>query len=150
MVRHDLRMLATTAHTSSEPDSSYSIIDEGGAELDGTGRSAEETYFKYMGKEFLLRQPSGRVFSYDIQNDELKVIMDGLYFPNGIVTDPAKQSIIVSELNKYRLLRHYVSGSKKGKTEILLDNIFGFPDNLKWDEQGNLLLGVPAIRENFL
>lgn len=54
MVKHDLHRLVTTS--SSESSTSYSIIDDEKASKvnkDKMDRSAEETYFKYMGEEMI-------------------------------------------------------------------------------------------------
>jgi hypothetical protein len=54
MVQHDLHRLVTSS--SSESSNSYSIIDDKKAAKfikDKMDRSAEETYFKYMGEEMI-------------------------------------------------------------------------------------------------
>uniref|UniRef100_A0AC35FY89 Strictosidine synthase conserved region domain-containing protein n=1 Tax=Panagrolaimus sp. PS1159 TaxID=55785 RepID=A0AC35FY89_9BILA len=74
---------------------------------------------------------TGRVYKYNIKSDTLTLLMDEMYFSNGIQIMPDKQSFIVSETLTARIHRHYFSGPKKGLTEIFMDNLPGHPDNVR-------------------
>ncbi len=77
----------------------------------------------------------------------MSVVIDKLYFPNGIVYEKNKGSVIVGEINRHRLIRVFVEGPKKGSKEILIDNLHGYPDNIKFDDDGNILVAFPAVRD---
>lgn len=77
------------------------------------------------------REESGRVIAYDETTKEATVLVDNLSFPNGIELSDDKGSLIISELNKRRILRYYLKGAKKGNVEVLIDNLPGEPDNIR-------------------
>jgi ribose transport system permease protein len=74
------------------------------------------------------------------------IVLENLAFPNGIVYHKESQSIIFSELTHHRVVKFYLSGLRKGSTEVLLDNLIGYGDNLKLNEDGDILIGIPALR----
>ena len=39
-----------------------------------------------------------------------------------------------------------LQGSKKGKIDVLLDNLLGYGDNLKLTKDGDITIGIPALR----
>ena len=56
----------------------------------------------------------------------------GLHFANGIVVDKAQDAVIVAELTRSRLTKVYIKGPRRGEKVTYIDNLPGFPDNLKW------------------
>ena len=67
--------------------------------------------------DIMLNNPFGKVFEFNKQAKELTLLADGLYFANGIVFQTFKnqETLLVSETNRFRLTRIYVSGKKRGK-----------------------------------
>lgn len=41
-----------------------------------------------------------------------------------------------------------MKGEKKGKVEIITDNILGYVDNIKMNDKGELWVATPGIRDN--
>ncbi|KAI5631152.1 strictosidine synthase domain-containing protein [Phthorimaea operculella] len=78
-----------------------------------------------------LADPSGRLLYYNAATNKSKVLLDDLWFANGIVVSPDNQFVVVSETSGYRLWKYYVDGPKKGKSEVLLGGLPGVPDNLR-------------------
>ncbi|KPJ18241.1 Adipocyte plasma membrane-associated protein [Papilio machaon] len=78
-----------------------------------------------------LSDPSGRLSFYNSKTNRSNVLVDDLWFPNGVVLSPDSQFVLVSESNRYRLLKYYINGPKKGKTETFAAGLPGIPDNLK-------------------
>jgi len=73
---------------------------------------------------------TGRVLEFDPASGELRHVFGGLSFANGIAADPEGRFILVNETGEYRVWKHWIAGAKVGQSEILLDNLPGFPDNL--------------------
>jgi sugar lactone lactonase YvrE len=91
---------------------------------------------------------TGRVYKYNIKTDTLTLLIDDMYFSNGIQIMPDKQSFIVSETLTARIYRHYFTGPKKGTTEIFMDNLPGHPDNIRLSSDKKTIwiaLAVPRI-----
>ncbi|MDH3540377.1 MAG: SMP-30/gluconolactonase/LRE family protein [Acidimicrobiia bacterium] len=95
--------------------------------------------------DLLEGQATGRVFARR-SDGSLKVIVDGLQFANGLALDEAETSLFVAETGRYRIHRHWLKGDKAGVTEIFVDNLPGFPDNLSYAE-GVLWTAAPSRRQ---
>jgi hypothetical protein len=74
----------------------------------------------------------GRVFEYSPMTKQTRVIMDGLNFANG------------------RVLRHWLEGPIAGTTEVIIDNLPGFPDNVNNGLNGKYWIGLVAPRNKML
>jgi sugar lactone lactonase YvrE len=83
---------------------------------------------------------TGRVFARQ-PDGSLDLILDGLQFANGVALDADEASLFVAETGRYRIHRHWLVGDKAGTTEVFINNLPGFPDNLTF---GNGLLWVAA------
>ena len=71
-----------------------------------------------------------RVLRLDIPSGKAELVLKGLNFANGIQILPDRQSLIVSECSMARIIRFYFDGPKKGNSEIFIENLPGFPDNV--------------------
>lgn len=106
---------------------------------------------RFANKEVMLKHKKGRIISFNLTSNEAAVVLANLTFPNGIVYDKSTKSIIFSEFNLHKISRYYVGGCKckLGKLEVVIDNLFGYGDNLKLNEKGELLIAIPATRDPF-
>lgn len=66
-----------------------------------------------------------RMFHYNSAKNESRVLIDDLYFANGIVISPDNQFVLVAETTRYRLLKYYINGPKEGKTEVFIAGLPG-------------------------
>lgn len=92
----------------------------------------------------------GRVFAFDPVSGKVEVLLEGLNFANGVAVSAEKPFLLVSETGSYRVLKHWLAGEQRGKTEVLLENLPGFPDNLKSGAGGRFWLGLAAPRNAVL
>lgn len=90
------------------------------------------------------------MISFDLATSSAEVLLDGLYFPNGVVYDVPTRTLFVNELNRYRILRVFTEGERKGQSEVFADNFIGFLDNMKQAPNGDLLIGNPTLRDELL
>jgi sugar lactone lactonase YvrE len=88
----------------------------------------------------------GSVFSYDPASGEVDTVIRNLSYANGVAISDSGEFLLVVEMNEYRVLKHWLAGPRKGKTEVLLDNLPGFGDNLKTGLNGRFWLGFAAPR----
>jgi sugar lactone lactonase YvrE len=89
----------------------------------------------------------GRVLAYDPTSGSAKVLLDNLAYANGIAISPENDFLLVVEMNDYRILKYWLTGPGKGSTEVLIDNLPGFGDNLKSGLNGRYWLGFAAPRK---
>lgn len=73
---------------------------------------------------------TGRVLAFDPSTGETSLVKDGFSFSNGIAMCPESDCILVNETGEYRVHKLFVDGPRKGDSEILIDNLPGFPDNI--------------------
>ena len=92
----------------------------------------------------------GSVIEYDPASGTSRVLLQGLNYANGIAISGDNHYLVVAETGNYRVLRHWLVGERRGETEVLLDNLPGFPDNLKTGLNGRFWLGFAAPRNALL
>jgi ribose transport system permease protein len=89
---------------------------------------------------------NGRIVCYDPRSGKSHTEISNLIFPNGICMLPDGQSFFFAETFGCRVSRHYFEGPKKGKTEIVIDNMPGYPDNINRASDGNYWLAIVGMR----
>ena len=92
----------------------------------------------------------GRVFSYDPSSGEVQTLMRDLNYANGVAVSRDGSFLVVAEMGHYRILKHWLAGEKKGTSEVLLDNLPGFPDNIKSGDNGRFWVGFAAPRNQLV
>uniref|UniRef100_A0A6B2F4S0 Adipocyte plasma membrane-associated protein n=1 Tax=Bothriechis nubestris TaxID=1766655 RepID=A0A6B2F4S0_9SAUR len=120
-------------------------------------RDGRKIYFtdsssKWQRKDYSLlimeASDDGRLFEYDTVTKEVKVLMEGLRFPNGVQLSPAEDFVLVAETVMARIRRYYVSGLMKGGEDLFVENMPGFPDNIRLSSSGGYWVAMSAIRAN--
>ncbi|XP_064503956.1 adipocyte plasma membrane-associated protein isoform X2 [Pseudopipra pipra] len=90
----------------------------------------------------------GRLLEYDTVTKEVKVLMVGLRFPNGVQLSPAEDFVLVQETAMARIRRYYVSGLMKGGADMFVENMPGLPDNIRLSSSGGYWVAMAAVRHN--
>lgn len=93
----------------------------------------------YLLPDALDGRASGRLISYDLDSGGATVLLDELYFPNGVALTPDDDALWVAESNRYRVRAYDLTG---GATSIVVDDMPGTPDNIDTDEAGRLLVAI--------
>lgn len=108
-------------------------------------RDGRKIYFtdsssKWQRRDYLLLvmegTDDGRLLEYDTETKEVKVLLDHLQFPNGVQLSPAEDFVLVAETTMARIRRFYVSGLMKGGADLFVENLPGFPDNIRASSSG--------------
>ena len=92
----------------------------------------------------------GRVFAFRPSTGDVEILLENLNYANGVAVSADGSFLLVSETGHYRVLKYWLTGDRKGSTEVLLDNLPGFPDNLSSGAQGRFWLGLAAPRNHLL
>ena len=53
-------------------------------------------------------QPRGRLFKFTQSTSKVELLLDNLYFPNGITLTPQKDALLISEMTKTRITRYFL------------------------------------------
>ncbi|KAM4711920.1 adipocyte plasma membrane-associated protein-like [Anableps anableps] len=88
----------------------------------------------------------GHLLSYDPWSKTVSVLLDSLYMPNGIALSPDENFLLLAETSIGRILRYWLKGPKAGTKEIILDNMIGYPDNIRLSDHGTFLVGITTTR----
>ncbi len=83
-------------------------------------------------------------------NGKVEVLLDGLQFANGVALASDESFVVVAETGAYRLTRVWLEGERQGKSDVLIDGLPGFPDNLANDERGLIWISLPSPRSRLL
>jgi len=105
---------------------------------------------KYGRKVIMEMKPLGGLYSYNPETKEVKTLIDGTYFGNGVVISKNQDYLLMVETTKYRVLKYYLSGEKEGQTETFIDNLHGFPNGISIRENGSYWLGFSTKRNEAL
>jgi sugar lactone lactonase YvrE len=80
----------------------------------------------------------------------VEVLLDGLQFANGMALAADGSFVVVAETGAYRLTRLWLRGERAGSTDLLTDNLPGFPDNLSTGPGGLLWVALGSPRNPLL
>ncbi|XP_028630774.1 adipocyte plasma membrane-associated protein [Grammomys surdaster] len=120
-------------------------------------RDGRKIYFtdsssKWQRRDYLLLvmegTDDGRLLEYDTVTKEVKVLLDQLQFPNGVQLSPEEDFVLVAETTMARIRRVYVSGLMKGGADMFVENMPGFPDNIRPSSSGGYWVAAATIRAN--
>lgn len=84
----------------------------------------------------LIANPSGRLIHYSRTTGKLTVLLDKLWFANGVALSLTEDFIIVSDLGRSKLVKFWLKSGKFGETETFAEGLPGVPDNLTPDAKG--------------
>lgn len=92
----------------------------------------------------------GRLLVYDPASRRATTLIRGLNFANGVALAHDESFVLVAETGSYRVLRHWLAGPSRGRTEPLLQNLPGFPDNLSTGRDGRFWVALISPRNDLL
>jgi sugar lactone lactonase YvrE len=96
--------------------------------------------------ELFERRPSGRLMVYDPATQQLDMVLDNLYFANGVALSAADDFVLVNETYEHRIMRVWLKGPKAGTTDVFADNLPGYIDNITEGPDGSFWLAIVAPR----
>uniref|UniRef100_A0A803MAP7 Strictosidine synthase conserved region domain-containing protein n=1 Tax=Chenopodium quinoa TaxID=63459 RepID=A0A803MAP7_CHEQI len=108
-----------------------------------TDASYKYGFHNYL-NDILEYRPYGRLLSYDNNTRETKVLLEDLYFPNGVTVSPDQNSLIFCETPLKRCKTYWIQGSRKGEVDVFIDNLPGFPDNIHSDGQNRYWIAMSS------
>lgn len=88
----------------------------------------------------------GRLIRHDLVSGQSDVLMSGLHFANGVSLGPNEDYLLVAETGSYRVHRYWLKGEKAGQSEVFIDNLPGFPDNVRFNGKDRFWLAIPVPR----
>jgi sugar lactone lactonase YvrE len=120
---------------------------------DASTRFAAQDYSSTLAASLLdimEHSDNGRVIEFDPETGESRTILANLTFANGVAADPQGRFIMIAETGEYRIWKHWISGPNIGKSEVIIDNLPGFPDNVHIGDNGRYWIGLTAPRSDIV
>jgi sugar lactone lactonase YvrE len=104
--------------------------------------------------DLMEHRPNGFLFEYDYKTGKTNVLLDSLYFPNGVAVSADGSYALFSNMGKYQILKYNLKGAQKGQLSVFADNLPGFADGVNIGPDGTVWLSMVsprlAIMENLM
>lgn len=100
-------------------------------------------------REIVENIPTGRLLRRNT-NGSVEVLLDKLYFANGVILAPDESFVLVAETGACRINRLWLQGTKKGQREIFADQLPGMPDNMSLGSDGLFWVALPSPADSRL
>ena len=94
--------------------------------------------------------PNGRLLVYDPETELTTTLLDNLYFANGVAISPDDSFVLFNETFMYRIQKYWLKGEKAGTSEIVIENLPGFPDNISSNGKGIYWVALFTVRNDFI
>ncbi len=95
-------------------------------------------------------RPYGRLMRFSPATGKVEVLLDNLYFANGVALSSSEDFVLVNETWRYRVVRYWINGPKAGTHEIFIDNLPGIPDGISGNRRGTFWLALATPRNTEL
>jgi sugar lactone lactonase YvrE len=95
-------------------------------------------------------RPHGRLLRYEPATVTTSVLLEPLYFPNGVALAKDESYVLVAETYRYWIRRLWLKGPKEGRSDVLVANLPGFPDNLSRDQNGTFWVALFTVRNDLM
>lgn len=109
---------------------------------DGSRQNRTESWKQ----DLMEKNHSGRLISCSATLGDAKVLLDALYYPNGLVLSDDGKWLWFSESWNHRLSRMQVGGAVTGTPEVINDNLPAYPARLSPSRDGGYWLALFAVR----
>lgn len=93
---------------------------------------------------------NGSLYVYDPATQAAEELLGGLTFSNGVTLSQDESYILINETGSYRVMRYWLKGDKAGSSDVFIDNLPGFPDNITTAPDGGYWLALFAPRSPLL
>ena len=88
----------------------------------------------------------GSIYAYNPATETVVTLLSNLNFANGVAISADNSFILISETGSYRILKYWLSGARAGTSEVIVDNLPGFPDNIKRGTDDHFWVGLISPR----
>jgi sugar lactone lactonase YvrE len=88
--------------------------------------------------------PNGHLLACDPSTQTTRVLLDGLWFANGVAVSPDGSFVLVAESTKYRVTRYWLRGSKRGTSDRFIEDLPGLPDNISCNGRDLFWIASPV------
>jgi sugar lactone lactonase YvrE len=87
-------------------------------------------------RDDLIEQTAGGRLLRRSPDGSIDLLLDGLQFANGVALAPDESFVAVAETGAFRVSRVWLRGSRQGRSDVFVDGLWGFPDNISTGTDG--------------
>ncbi len=131
----------------------YGFTDDVDVASDGTiyftDASSRFGYGQYM-DELIEHGRRGRLLRFDPASGKATTLLQQRPFANGVTLGPGEDWLLFTETWEYRVTRYWLRGERAGQTEVFIDNLPGYPDNLSFNGRDRFWVALFAPRDALL
>ena len=116
---------------------------------DGTIYFSDSTQrfdLEYYTADLIEHSGTGRLLRRTPDGD-VDVLLDGLHFANGVALAPDESYVVVAQTGSYELTRLWLTGPRRGASEVFGDILPAFPDNLSIGSDGLIWIAMASLRK---
>ncbi|UCB50087.1 MAG: SMP-30/gluconolactonase/LRE family protein [Deltaproteobacteria bacterium] len=92
----------------------------------------------------------GRLLVYDPTTGKARTLLKGLNFANGVSVSHDQSYVLINDTGSYRVIRYWIAGPNKGKSEPLIEALPGFPDNISAGLEGRYWVALVSPRNRLI
>lgn len=85
-----------------------------------------------------------------VPGGEVEVLRDDLQFANGVVLGAGEDYVLVAETGASRISRYWLTGPAAGTSDVFLDGLGGYPDNMSIGSDGLIWVALASPRNSVL
>ncbi|ELT94726.1 hypothetical protein CAPTEDRAFT_198473 [Capitella teleta] len=111
--------------------------------ISDTSTKWRRTDFFVLGLE---TNPDGRILEYNPATGDLIEVCTGVS-PNGIQITSDGSAILISDTSFATISKCQLIGKTRGKVEVVMKNMPGFPDNIRASPRGTHWVALTAVRQ---
>jgi sugar lactone lactonase YvrE len=122
------------------------LVDNASIAADGTvwfSDSSTRYGLEQWKHDFVQDTRTGRLLRHH-PDGTTEVALDGLAFANGVALAPDESWVAVAETVARRVTRLWLSGERAGRSDVLLEDLPGYPDNLSLGTDGLLWVALAS------
>lgn len=113
--------------------------------------SHKQRFSRRNARKILLEaKADGGLFCYDPKLKTVQTLIDSSFFGNGVAVAQDDAFVLMVDLAKYRVLRYWLKGTKKGSIDVFIENLPGLPNGISRRKDGSFWLGFTTRRSDAL
>jgi ribose transport system permease protein len=89
---------------------------------------------------------NGRIICWNPKDNSSRTALSKRTFPNGICMTGDGESLVFAETWVGRISRYWFDGPKKGRVECIINDMPGYPDNIRRSSDGHFWVAMVGMR----
>uniref|UniRef100_A0A6A7G9R0 Gluconolactonase n=1 Tax=Hirondellea gigas TaxID=1518452 RepID=A0A6A7G9R0_9CRUS len=87
---------------------------------------------------------TGRLLVYDPATGKTTVLLENLFFANGVTLSQDEDFVLVAETFELLITRYWIKGPKAGTSDVFIENLPGYPDGISRGSDGGFFIAIPS------